>query len=218
MQLALMHVTASTTSLNAITDATREAVADKPAAAHVVFTASAQPEGAVGSEISLGKYRVHVDEPPSLGGQNTAPNPVEYYLASLLSCQVVTYRFWAERLGIQVDSLSASAEGDLDVRGFFGLDDSVRPGFQQIRVTVTVAGPDTDARYRELQEAVDAHCPVLDLTTDDTGTHHTDYPGAAVEHWWASQQRKKHRTRRPPRTFMTCALSDIDNHSSPIPS
>ncbi len=89
MQLALMHVTASTTSLNAITDATREAVADKPAAAHVVFTASAQPEGAVGSEISLGKYRVHVDEPPSLGGQNTAPNPVEYYLASLLSCQVV---------------------------------------------------------------------------------------------------------------------------------
>ncbi|SKK78634.1 OsmC-like protein [Mycobacteroides abscessus subsp. massiliense] len=173
MQLALMHVTASATSLNAITDATREAVTDKPAAAHVVFKASAQPEGTVGSEISLGKYRVHVDEPPSLGGQNTAPNPVEYYLASLLSCQVVTYRFWAERLGIQVDSLSASAEGDLDVRGFFGLDDSVRPGFQQIRVTVTVAGPDTDARYRELQEAVDAHCPVLDLTTGTTPVHTT---------------------------------------------
>lgn len=162
------RVTASTTSLNAITDATRAAVADNPAAATVVFKASAQPEGTVGSAIALGKYRVHVDEPPGLGGQNTAPNPVEYYLASLLSCQVVTYRFWAERLGIQVDSLSASAEGDLDVRGFFGLDDSIRPGFQQIRVTVTVSGPDSDERYRELQEAVDAHCPVLDLTTGST--------------------------------------------------
>lgn len=169
--LTSLRVTASTTSLNAITDATRAAVADNPAAATVVFKASAQPEGTVGSAIALGKYRVHVDEPPGLGGQNTAPNPVEYYLASLLSCQVVTYRFWAERLGVQVDSLSASAEGDLDVRGFFGLDDSVRPGFQQIRVTVTVSGPDSDERYRELQEAVDAHCPVLDLTTGLTSVH-----------------------------------------------
>jgi len=173
MPLLLLPVTASTTSLNAITDATRAAVAEKPAAATVVFKASAQPEGTVGSEITLGKYRVHVDEPPSLGGQNTAPNPVEYYLASLLSCQVVTYRFWAERLGIQIDSLSASAEGDLDVRGFFGLDDTIRPGFQQIRVTVKVSGPDSDERYRELQEAVDAHCPVLDLTTGSTPVHTT---------------------------------------------
>jgi uncharacterized OsmC-like protein len=164
-------MTASVTSLNAITDATRAAVADNPAAAAVVFKASARPEGTVGSEITLGKYRVHVDEPPALGGQNTAPNPVEYYLASLLSCQVVTYRFWAERLGIQVDALSASAEGDLDVRGFFGLDDNVRPGFQQIRVTVNVSGPETAERYQELQDAVDAHCPVLDLTTGTTPVH-----------------------------------------------
>jgi uncharacterized OsmC-like protein len=171
MRLALSRVTASITSLNAITDATRSAVADKPAVATVVFKASAQPEGTVGSEITLGKYSIHVDEPPSLGGQNTAPNPVEFYLASLLSCQVVTYRFWAERLGVQVDSLSASAEGDLDVRGFFGLDDSIRPGFEQIRVTVTVSGPDSDERYRELQDAVDAHCPVLDLTTGTTPVH-----------------------------------------------
>lgn len=168
---SVAQVTASVTSLNTITDATRAAVADNPAAAAVVFKASARPEGTVGSEITLGTYRVHVDEPPSLGGQHTAPNPVEFYLASLLSCQVVTYRFWAERLGIQVDSLSATAEGDLDVRGFFGLDDNVRPGFQQNRVTVTVSGPDTDERYRELQEAVDAHCPVLDLTTGATPVH-----------------------------------------------
>lgn len=188
MQLALMHVTASTTSLNAITDATREAVADKPAAAHVVFTASAQPEGPVGSQISLGKYRVHVDEPPSLGGQNTAPNPVEYYLASLLSCQVVTYRFWAERLGIQVDSLSASAEGDLDVRGFFGLDDTVT-------VTRLSADPgDGDGRRSRHRCAVPGttgsrRCPLPRTRSDhrdDTGPHHTDYPGAAVDHWRAS--------------------------------
>ncbi|GAB17738.1 hypothetical protein GOEFS_038_00050 [Gordonia effusa NBRC 100432] len=154
--------------LNAITVATSAAVEANAANAHVLFTGAAQPTGTVGSDIELGQHHVRVDEPPALGGENTAANPVEYFLASLLSCQVVTYRFWAQRLGIEVDSLSARAEGDLDVRGFFGLDDSVRPGFGAVRVIVDVAGPETEERYRELQRAVDAHCPVLDLTANPT--------------------------------------------------
>lgn len=71
---------------------------------------------------------------------------MEYYLASLLSCQIVTWRFWAEKLGIAVDDITAHAEGDLDVRGFFGLaesDDGVRAGFQEVRVVVRVSGPET---------------------------------------------------------------------------
>jgi hypothetical protein len=35
-------------------------------------------------------------------------------------------------------------------------------------VTVRISGPDTEQRYAELQQAVDAHCPVLDLTTGRT--------------------------------------------------
>ncbi|MBF6215211.1 OsmC family protein [Nocardia puris] len=160
-------------SLNAITDATAKAVADNPANAVVVFRASGTPEGAVGSAISAGSHTLRVDEPPALGGENTAANPVEHYLAALISCQVVTYRFWAERLGIQVDDLAISAEGDLDVRGFFGLDDTVRPGFQQVRVTVRVTGPESPERYEELQRAVDAHCPVLDISTGTIPVHTT---------------------------------------------
>ncbi len=86
----------------------------------------------------------------------------------MLSCQIVTYRFWAQRLGIEVSSLSASAEGDLDVHGFFGLNPTVRPGFQEIRVTVDIEGPATEEQYRELQRIVDEHCPVLDLTVEPT--------------------------------------------------
>lgn len=160
-------------SLNAITDATAKAVADNPANAVVVFRASGTPEGTVGSAISAGPHILRVDEPPALGGENTAANPVEHYLAALISCQVVTYRFWAERLGIQVDDLAISAEGDLDVRGFFGLDDTVRAGFQQVRVTVRVTGPESPERYEELQRTVDAHCPVLDISTGATPVHTT---------------------------------------------
>lgn len=165
---SIARVTTSTTHLAGIIAATRDAVEADQANAQVAFQASATSHDAVASTATLGPYRIEVDEPPALGGEAKAPNPVEYYLASLLSCQIVTYRFWAERLGIAVDDITARAEGDLDVRGFFGFDDAVRAGFQEVRVVVKVTGPETPERYRELQEAVDAHCPVLDLTRNVT--------------------------------------------------
>ena len=33
---------------------------------------------------------------------------------------------------------------------------------------ITVSGPETPELYRQLQQAVDAHCPVLDLTRNAT--------------------------------------------------
>ncbi|OZC97648.1 osmotically inducible protein OsmC [Rhodococcus sp. 06-235-1A] len=164
-------MTTSVSHLGGVIAATDDAVQADPKNAQAVFRASATAHDAVASTVTLGKYSVEVDEPPALGGENTAANPVEYYLASLLSCQVVTYRVWAEKLGIVVDDIKAKAEGDLDVRGFFGFDDNVRPGFGEVRVVVTVTGPETRERYEELQQAVDDHCPVLDLTRNPTPIH-----------------------------------------------
>lgn len=161
-------MTTSVTHLGGIISATTDAVGADPAKGRVVFEASAAAHDAVASTVALGPYHVEVDEPPPLGGEAKAPNPVEYYLASLLSCQIVTWRFWAEKLGIAVEEINARAEGDLDVQGFFGLDDTVRAGFQEVRVVVRVSGPETPERYRALQDAVDAHCPVLDLTRNPT--------------------------------------------------
>jgi uncharacterized OsmC-like protein len=142
---------------------TRKAVADDAANAQAVFSAQGTLVGITEVDIRTGTHTFKVDEPPALGGADAAANPVQYALASLGSCQAITYRFWAEQLGISFDSLTVRLEGDLDIRGFFGFDDTVRPGLSAIRVEVTVAGPESDERYAELAAAVDAHCPVLDL-------------------------------------------------------
>ena len=142
---------------------TRKAVADDTANAQAVFSAQGTLVGITEVDIRTGTHTFKVDEPPALGGADEAANPVQYALASLGSCQAITYRFWAEQLGIPFDSLTVRLEGDLDIRGFFGFDDTVRPGLSAIRVEVTVAGPESDERYAELAAAVDAHCPVLDL-------------------------------------------------------
>ena len=150
-------------SLVALIDDTSKAIANDPAAGQAEFAAQGTLVGRTEVDIKTGAHTFKVDEPPALGGGDAAANPVQYALASLGSCQAITYRFWAEHLGVELDSLSVRVEGDLDLRGFFGVDDSVRPGFTAVRVEVSVTGPESAERYAELAAAVDQHCPVLDL-------------------------------------------------------
>ena len=150
-------------SLSSLIADTRKAVADEPANAQAQFTAQGTLVGVTEVDIQTGEHSFKVDEPAALGGADAAANPVQYALASLGSCQAITYQFWAEQLGIGFDSLSVRVEGDLDIRGFLGFDDGVRPGLSAVRVEVTVTGPESPERYEELAAAVDQHCPVLDL-------------------------------------------------------
>jgi uncharacterized OsmC-like protein len=150
-------------SLGSLIADTRKAVDDDPANAQAQFTAQGTLVGVTEVDIRTGEHSFKVDEPAALGGADAAANPVQYALASLGSCQAITYQFWAEQLGIGFDSLSVRVEGDLDIRGFLGFDDGVRPGLSAVRVEVTVTGPESPERYEELAAAVDRHCPVLDL-------------------------------------------------------
>jgi putative redox protein len=109
-----------------------------------------------------------LDEPGLLAGSNKAANPVEYALAPLASCQAITYRVWADKSRIPLDGLEIAAEGDLDLHGFFGLDGETRPGLTAVRLDVTPPGPEAAEPYRTLGDAVDRHCPVLDLFTNAT--------------------------------------------------
>jgi uncharacterized OsmC-like protein len=150
-------------SLSAVIAGTRQAITDDSSNAQASFSADGTLVGVTEVDIRTGAHTFKVDEPEALGGADVAANPVQYALASLGSCQAITYRIWAEHLGIDVDSVTVRVEGDLDLRGFFGVDDTVRPGFTAVRVQVSVKGPESATRYQELATAVDKHCPVLDL-------------------------------------------------------
>jgi putative redox protein len=118
--------------------------------------------------VKIRQFTFDVDEPTSLAGIDTAPSPVEYALAALASCQEITYRLHADHLGVPIDSVSVTLEGDIDLRGFFAVDDDVRPGFTDIRGWVRLESPVSHAELVRLKEHVDAHCPVLDLLSNST--------------------------------------------------
>ncbi|MGD9539270.1 MAG: OsmC family protein [Alphaproteobacteria bacterium] len=115
------------------------------------------------TKAALRQHSVLVDEPAELGGTDAGPNPVELILAALGTCQEITYRAYATALGIPLDGVSVKLEGDIDLRGFFAVDDSVRPGYGAIRGTVTLESSADEATLQALRQAVNAHCPVLDI-------------------------------------------------------
>jgi uncharacterized OsmC-like protein len=160
-------------SLKTLIDDNRGAIEADPANAAAVFAVAGRLVGTTEVAVRARGHELTVDEPPVLGGTDAGANPVEHALIALASCQAVTYRFWAAQLGIELDGLEVIAEGDLDVRGFFGFDDGVRPGFTSVRLKVIPSGPESADRYQQLADAVDAHCPVYDLFSHATPIERT---------------------------------------------
>jgi putative redox protein len=155
-------------SIKELIDASHTAIKEDASRAAVSFVTTGELVGATEVTVHARQHEITVDEPPALGGADAGANPVEHALIALASCQAITYRFWAAQLGIALDDLAVTAEGDLDLRGFLGIDEAIRPGFTAVRLTITPRGPEPAERYAELAEAVDRHCPVLDLFSNPT--------------------------------------------------
>ena len=110
-------------------------------------------------------FTVDADQPPVLLGQNRAPSTVEYVLHALAACVSGTIVYHAAARGIVLEGLETTIEGDLDLRGFLGLDSSVRPGYEQIRVTITAAGDFDDDQLAELA-SLTRYSPVRDIVSN----------------------------------------------------
>lgn len=137
-------------------------VKKNPQLANSVFRASTYSENpslTVRSEIR--GFAVPIDEPRELGGNDTAPNPVELLLAALGGCQEIVYRAFAAVLGIEINSIEVHAKGYLDLHGFLGLAD-VPAGFTNISFTTRIVSSASSESIRQLVALVEKHCPVQD--------------------------------------------------------
>lgn len=94
------------------------------------------------------------DEPTELGGGDTGLNPVELLMAGLNACVSVTYVTAAAMKGIRIRSLQIEASGELDIRGFLGVDATVNPGFNEIHYTVRIDADGTPEQITEIHQTV----------------------------------------------------------------
>jgi uncharacterized OsmC-like protein len=99
-------------------------------------------------------FEIDVDEPIELLGENTAPNPQEMLMTALNACIMVGYVSGAAMKGIRLDKVEIETSGQLDLRGFLGIDPSVPPGYETVRYTVTMKGDGSEADFREIHDTV----------------------------------------------------------------
>jgi uncharacterized OsmC-like protein len=78
----------------------------------------------------------------------------------------VGYAANAAHMGIELDDLRFEMEGAIDLRGFLGLSDDVRPGYESITCSVFVDGDATKEELEELQERVEPTSTVMDIITN----------------------------------------------------
>jgi uncharacterized OsmC-like protein len=100
---------------------------------------------------------VVTDSPPTLGGPNEAPNPVELLLGALAGCAAFVCERAAQEMGIPLTAVAVTAAGDFDPRGVCG--EAVDPRFQSFKLKLALEGPDAAQRELLLQ-AFKTRCPV----------------------------------------------------------
>lgn len=142
---------------------TVKGIQDNPIMSRVVFEAqTALVEGVRCTGNVRDFAPIVVDEPPELGGHDNAANPVELLLVALGACQEIMYSAMASMMGIKLDGVKVNLKGSLDLKGLFGMDPSIRPGYQKITYETILKSSAPQEELRKLIEAVEAHCPVLD--------------------------------------------------------
>lgn len=142
-----------------------EDIKNEPAKGIVEFRVKTGWRGQASSEASVEAYKlggreikrrfsIRVDEPIELLGENTGPNPQELLMAGLNACICVGYVAGAAVHGITLSKLEIETKGQLDLRGFLGIDPAVKPGYESIQYVVRIAGNGTPEQFREIHENV----------------------------------------------------------------
>jgi uncharacterized OsmC-like protein len=120
-----------------------------------------------GERIQTREFHVEGDEPEQILGERTAPNAVELLLAALGSCLSVGYAANAAAMGIELDDLRFDLDGEVDLRGFLGISDDVRAGYDSVTCTAYVDADASDEELEELRERVEKTSPLVDNISNE---------------------------------------------------
>ncbi len=113
----------------------------------------------IGGQTVPRRFSIDIDEPSELGGGNAFANPQEHLLAALNACMTVGYVAQCAVRGITIEKLEIETEGEIDLRGFLGIDPAVPPGYENLRYVVRIKGSGSKEQFAEIHQAVMATSP-----------------------------------------------------------
>ena len=128
----------------------------------LTFSIQGEAQSAARFSANTRQFNIVIDEPPTLGGDDYGPNPVEYLLASYAGCTNVVAHLTAKELGINVGKLRIEITGNINPARLFGESDEERAGFKQIEVTFSPVTDATPELTEKWVQAIKSRCPIND--------------------------------------------------------
>ncbi len=167
-------------NVQALLDA-RQALKGAPEAAKFTWRASCKWQNGTHSDskvqgfVGLGQEQQHktetsfsADHPEIFASEDQGPTPVEFVLVGLASCLTAGVASVAQNRGIQLRSVKATIEGDLNVLGILGADPDVRNGFSGVKVHYDIDADASPDDVKALVAQSQKRSAVYDILTNPT--------------------------------------------------
>lgn len=122
--------------------------------------------GAGGEHTHRTQFTYGADHPAVLVGEDRGPTPIEFLLHGLAACITAGIGNIAAARGITLTSVESRVEGDIDLQGILGLSDTVRNGYERIRISFDIAGDAPAEKLRQIVEQSRARSAVFDVLTN----------------------------------------------------
>jgi uncharacterized OsmC-like protein len=129
---------------------------------NITFSVQGKAYNATKTEVKARKFNIIVDEPQELGGEDDAPNPVEYILAGYAGCLNVVTHLVAKEKNIEIRDLRINIHGEINPQRLFGQSFDERAGFRSIHVEIEIQTNASQEENEALIREVKERCPVND--------------------------------------------------------
>jgi len=134
-----------------------------PDSALITLVAKGDQTGSpIACNVDLGRAVYAAQAHAGVGGEGTAACSGDLLLGALAACAQLTVQMVAEAMGIATERIAVTVEGDLDLKGTLGIDQSAPVGFAAIRTRIEVVAPGaTPEQLASLREKAEKYCVVL---------------------------------------------------------
>lgn len=135
----------------------------QPESARITLKATGrQTDTSVSCNVDIGRAIYAAQAHAGVGGAGTGACSGDLLLGALAACAQLTTQMVAEAMGIQVEHIEVTAEGDLDLKGTLGIDPAAPVGFAAIRMSTAISAPQaTPGQLAALREKAEKYCVVL---------------------------------------------------------
>lgn len=137
-------------------------VGARPSHGQRVYTSTAVVEDGLACRIEEKSYTLVADLPRSMGGDDSGPTPSALLRAALSSCVAMGVKMWAARKDVAVDRVEVRVETGVDARGQLGAADEVTPGFEDIRILISVDSKADPSTLQEIIQTSLRYSPLID--------------------------------------------------------